>query len=848
MNRQNIGRCLVLLSLVLVITLSLFSSSYAVDDPATWPLWPQFPSSTEFSTYADFDIIVYDPLSFTIVGFNRDYLSWILPQLEDETNPDLVKERPRGGELFLANLETSVLANDVDQDPYGSSRSTYYITAGGLTELNDINVPGDLLSYAVIPEYVEVWHTFIPGEGYPESFTIANQIFPDSFVEYLSSGWIPYIKEQNKGPSPGYWTEDPGHASTSLMWTDNFWLESLGSYRDYLSFLEDVYDDENWGDAMLFSQTNEGFVHAYSTESFTEKWAIMPLPAFHFSIYKENINQFNSGYPRLNVLDGPFVVNDVESAGGQLRRILLGTTGTGNQLTSKESGEWWVTEKIKEDRFDEIGTAPSRDSGQSHTWGAYALNLAEGSGTTVNVSPTSPEPLWSVSNIYWEESGDVKGKIIVDGVWYDYGSIPSDYEDYANVKMSLARPVIGVTEDEFTMDTNGDPVRTWHALLVTINKDDHFVLLDINPNSGAILQAIDLGNADYSSSPTMYLQYDGTTTGYHWNVHWDERIEWLFPSRIGAAAADADGNISNESSVVLVDKPLLTEVYIHLSNGAIYQWDVSKDPNKTGEDVNPKLVTLMSYTGANDKEEWGAPAVQDFDVTYLEALDNDGIHRFLATPIKIEGNKKDDEGTVLEDEADFRAVVVIDVTKLTAMESPMEINKGNAWGSGNLDTFTWIYDDSVDPDDPVGYFMMMAGGEFKQDQQFFKQDIAISSPIFINGKLVIASFQPEGGSTVNQESLGSSQIFILDAEGATDGAKVANTDGSVIYTEYDKEFLGGASLSATGVISVAHIDRSSDSGNSTISLFSRDIGDELGLDDGGGSDIDGQKILYWKVR
>ena len=843
MSKLNIRRLLVILSLVSIIALLPCSASVAVEDLTKWPLWPQFPSSTSFSTYTDFDIIVYDPLSFTIVGFNRDYLSWILPQLENTDDPDSVKHDSRGGKLYLANLVTSTLSNDIDQDPYGSSRNLSYITTGDMTQLSSSYLQEDLISQSVIPEYVEVWHTFNPSVS--ETVIFANQTFPSFIIGDESSGWLDYISDKEKGPDPYYWTEDPGHASTSLIWTDNYWLESLDSYRGYLNFLEKIYDNEDWGDAILFSQTNEGFVHAYSTEDFTEKWGIMPLPAFHFSIYKESVNQLSLEYPRMNVLDGPFVINDVESSGGLLRRILLGTTGTGSMLSSKQLAAWGLEESRPSSQVETLESPPSRNSEESHTWGVYAINLAQGTGTTVEVSPSSPEPLWSVSNIYWEESGDVKGKVVVNGVWYDYGSIPSDYEDYADVKMSLARPVIGVTEDEITMDR---PVRTWHVLLVTINKDDHFVLLDINPNSGAILQAIDLGNADYSSSPTIYLQYDGTTTGYHWNVHWDERIEWLFPSRIGAAATDADGNVSTESSVVLVDKPLLTEVYIHLSNGAIYQWDVSKAPSKTGEDVNPKLVTLMSYTGANDKEEWGAPPVQDFDVTYLEALDNDGIHRFLATPIKIEGNKKDDAGTVLEDEADFRAVVVIDVTKLVDMEAPMEINKANAWGAGNLDTFTWIYDDSVDPDDPVGYYMMMAGGEFKQDQQFFKQDIAISSPIFINGKLVIASFQPEGGSTVNQEPLGSSQIFILDAEGASDGAKVANTDGSVIYTEYDKEFVGGASLSATGVLSVAHIDRSSDSSNSDISLFQRNISTELGINTSGGSDIDGQKVLYWKVR
>jgi hypothetical protein len=375
--------------------------------------------------------VVYDPLSFTIVGSDRNYLSWVTP-LTSET------EDFRGGRLYLSDLTSGVVSSD--EDISMSSRTIKYIIPSGEIASDISNVDEDVLeSVSVFPEYIQEWQT-VSGD------TVSNQYF-SPFI----SDWRSFI-DGRKEPDNNY-LADPGHGYPQLIWVDNVWLTYMDGYTDgenFKQYLEDVYYDEGWGDALLFFPTNEGLLHAFGVEPFEEHWVILPLPALQWAIFQEQLKQLDgTDYPRINLLDGPIAISDVEHTEEKWRRILVGTTGTGFDLQTKSRDMYALEESgLSDEQIQNLDGSVSRSN--THAWGIYTLNVAEKEGA---VSPEEPEQIWTVSNVYWTNiSSDLtetnEGVLTVNGSRYSYSETPpSGFSGYQDIYMSTARPVVGLTED-----------------------------------------------------------------------------------------------------------------------------------------------------------------------------------------------------------------------------------------------------------------------------------------------------------------------------------------------------------------------------------------------------------------
>jgi len=188
---------------------------------------------------------------------------------------------------------------------------------------------------------------------------------------------------------------DSGHASPLLVWPDNTWLKGMDNYLTYQASMKISYSD--WGEAVGFIPTNEGLLHAFSTNAknsipaYQEQWAFLPMPALQLSIYQKYLLETRDitatiNMPRTTLLGGPITVHDVEVSPGTWRRFVVGTTGVGTFLLPKEArvftkaGEWGVssTPKIQSSNNTALGNA----------FGIYAIDI-----TSIDVPSQVPELL-----------------------------------------------------------------------------------------------------------------------------------------------------------------------------------------------------------------------------------------------------------------------------------------------------------------------------------------------------------------------------------------------------------------------------------------------------------------------
>lgn len=778
-----------------------------------WPLWPTKPSSP-------YDSILFEPLSFTIVGSERNYLSW------SENIPGS-SGSVWGGKIYLSDLNASTTYTTESTSVFSTRSLNFW---RGIEEATFSLKSLSRDDIGVLPEYIEEW--VLVSDDMVQVW-VSNQdiIFDDvnSFVE----DWEFFLEGRTKGDDSSH-IGDTGHASPTMVYVDNIWIANLPGYRAYRKFLTNAYQTGGWGDGILLVPTNEGILHGFSLEPFVEKWGVMPFTVQALGYYQE-ARRILTGLlteswtmPRMNLLDGPLGFADVASdTDGAWRRIVVGTSGTGLTLENKPS-VFFEEEYSRLNRPETLGANlisqyAAKTRNNPHFWGIYAVNLADNG--TDQVLPTAPELLWSVSSVYFEEDSTAKGAVFVNGARYernndgtrDEGEVSDSYKGYQDIRLSCARPVIGMT-----VDNNGN--KKWHVLLVGITHDGHFRLYDLDPDTGEILENIDLGNY-----PTLYRDGAGTVLnnsltdlsstigGSFGDICWDERFEWKFPTRIGAIAKDQvrDQNPDDLTQVRLYKDPLLKEVYVHLSNGALYRWDVSQPPSTT----NPEMVALSiydyTYTDADTGEEFSivsGPSTQDFDGTYLPV--DDEYHRFLALVLK--GGK--------EPKGDLRGLASIDVDRILASDKVFVINAENAWGHGNKDRVDAFEDD-------MGWFVLLAGGDASEGK-FWNEVLTVSAPVFIDGRIVLAGYQPDTGT---------SWVYNIDAQ-PEDQAVIVDDQ-----TAYENtEFVGGATINNSGPDGQAVIFVGTDTGVAA----SQDI-EGVQWDTGVGSGTSGSdamQIVYWKTN
>jgi hypothetical protein len=241
---------------------------------------------------------------------------------------------------------------------------------------------------------------------------------------------------------------------------------------------------------------------------------------------------------------------------------------------------------------------------------------------------------------------------------------------------------------------------------------------------------------------------------------------------------------------------------------------------------------VNKYTAYEDEitsDDAAGPSTQDFDGTYLQPpveFDETGIdeyHRFLALALK--GGRAD--GNVA---GDMRSLAIIDVDKILRKNIVLEINNDNAWGVGNNDTINYIGYPKKN-DTPFGWFVPLASGSASEGK-FWNESLTISAPVFINGRIVLATFQPDNTK---------SWVYNLPSIPTKDGMNVA---GDEFQTGFDDtEFEGGATLTVNDEGKYELFIGSSDG-----SVESQDMGIEA-PENGGALPFSGNAgTLYWKIR
>lgn len=813
-----------------------------------WPLWPSSPYlNNAFEKYTR----PYPPLSFTIVGEDRDFLSWVITV--ENPDPDDTYEASWGAVLYLSDLAGThnVVSSDVDNPFYLGFESIMVFPGSGF-DLSGLDVSD--FEQLILPSHVQTW-TNATFSGTPASGDIANQYLP---TDWLNDWRSNFAVADVKGPGENYYIADSGHSSPVLNWVDNYWVDTIEGFAEFEDQLDQAYLDEDWGDAILYLATNEGWVHAISTSSssyFQEKWSIMPLPAVQFSPYYYYYRQENgSYYPRLTLMDGFLNIGDIEVSQGDWRRVLFGTTGMGVSLNAKSDAtssndDIWDLEihEISSDIIgvDEIsGDRPVVTDG--HTFGLYGITVAQ----STDITPANPELLWSISNSYWKENGVTKGKVFIDGYSYSRSSLQSstDYSGYLDLKMSLSRPVIGFVED-----SSGN--RLWREILVGVDSSDYFNIYNIEANSGRLVQdPIQLCQAlDY---------YSGSDIAY-----WDTDYEAGFPTRVGAIAHNENDQTGGGTSLDLQTKSIMNEIYIHLSNGNLYVWSPQEDLDNGVNAEGPQLLMKMYYQmslkktlgGDYSKAQLGAASMQDFDATYMRtSVNNDGnaqtYHRFLALVVK-DGEGEYDPETDTETKDDIRLLLVLDITNIIKYsedhpDEPIILDPASL-GRGNQTVILPLTTDYSGGDYRYGWQMYLAGADPATDK-YWNQDIAISSPIFYNGRLVLASYEPDNDQShiyilpVTKEDIDDLASKPVDPDNPTGdtylkqaSSSYALQEGATIITFEGVEFTGGAAIDEQGNVYVGAADGS---------LVQEDISDLLPPLPGSGSAYVGSgDILYWKV-
>ncbi|MCD6182694.1 MAG: hypothetical protein J7K01_00100 [Thermovirga sp.] len=512
------------------------SSDVVVSDKAKWPLWPQ--KTAQYN--------VWEPYSFTSIG--RDVISWVTfdPMEGNET-------------FWLSNLyimiqtetesfrKANIDLDDLNQEYWYVKGTTMKDFPSALSGIKD-----DLRDSAVIPEYDEDWMSY-------ESANYPNQDF-DSWLGY--SEWLDFLK----GDADGIELADSGHAPPLTMWAEDNWM----TY-----FVDENSVPSAWvGKVYVFLPTNQGMLNCFevdeseaastpSDQQITVKrvWSMMPFPAFQQGIYHQVRFENDDVYSRMTILDGPVYVHDVEDSEGNWKRILVGTTGVGTRQVNKIGSNWDV------EGSPQPANAPTvTDEGR--IFGIYAIDVTD---------PLNPVPLWSVTNMYAtrEENASLDNVVVQNAPG---GNInPSDY---SNLKFMTSKPMIGFTEE--------DGARTWHLLMVAIDKNNRYMWINADPLTGEVMSSGNFEDDEVAET----LPPEET---YMYN------FEKWYPSRM-LAAYPGEGGL-----------PVLSDVYVYLSNGTFWKWDLN-DPEKTLEEKVPeKLFTV--YT--NEGHEYPAPPITDFDIAYI---------------------------------------------------------------------------------------------------------------------------------------------------------------------------------------------------------------------------------------
>jgi len=825
---QPLGFLVGVIFLLLFVMLPSSSAAVTVSvDSADWPMWPEPAKQIN-------ELPVMEPATFLSIG--REVVPWPFFGVTEDSDSDGFLNLV-GANLYFTietfdgtyddsgNLISKTVTGYVTSKPTINNSDTLFyvlpkkglsspflssVKSANLTEENLVN--GDssfegLHDLSVIPEYNGAW--IVSGD----EFSVANESLcaDTSANQYVYlKGWKSFLVEDLEIPDPitssNFTFADSGHAPPHMVWPFDPWLYS---YRQKTGYDATVLNDSlgAWKDRYVcLWPTNQGAMQSFEVKQVDvenaenphaeRSWLAVPAPAIRQSIYHVMRKAYESEneYERFTVLDGPVTVRDVEFGEGNWKRIAVGTTGVGTKQLLKPTDAWDRLEQI------ESGYAPDSadisgdfdNAGNGRVFGVYAFNFTDLEETATSDTLV---PQWSVSNVFYETSAQPDFHEYYVNT-YSGEPADSDYSPYADMKFSVSKPLIG-----YTLDGSGN--REWHIIILGVEKETNkYIWLDINPESGSVKDSGYFYNSDTKANevlPVILEKKNGPI------LFEQEEAEVLHPSRILAAFPPSDSNYR---------EPLLSDVYVYLSNGSIYRWDL----NESHSNSNPEHVVTLT----NNDDQPASP-LTDFDITYIDG------DTYLAANVVLTyqgGADHDTEG-----------LIIVNLSKI---------------GSGVGFTPPGQAGDRLEITDDEGEFLLgivqlqgLRGGDDPE------RKTVLASPVFVGGKVYLSFYE----LNYKGQGFNASRLYVIDfldpdrsnAGWLTKAEELEDLEGDGEYYDFDKKEAIMMFIDSQGNLVVVFED---DSGNITTETISTGL--ELFVDypDSGTDPFEstGVHTVYWRTK
>lgn len=607
-------------------------------DPAVWPMWPE-PSKQIYALSNP--LPVYEPATFLSIG--REVVPWVF---FGETNAGANRNIKIVGSKIIFSVEHYSLEY-VDNEPeevlsYAFLTPTnrvsdpLFIVSNGAIKFFDEILVEEMQENSVFPVYKDKW--FLHGT-HPNVVEVANEsLSADQGTDpgkYFTN-WKGFLSK-NLNIDNEYFFADSGHAPPQMIWPFDPWLYSYRAktgYTDPPSAWKGRYAcmwPTNQGVLQVFEINNVGEVdvnpHVYRS------WMAVPSPSLKQSIYHELRKAYSNEYWRLTVLDGPVTVRDVE-IDGQWRRIAIGTTGMGTKQVPKPQDAWT---ELGQSVVNPSGIPSQTEEEKGRVFGVYAFDITDISHPLgINQIPT---PLWSVTNINVNTSAITplnKCLLETPGGVSEIDQNDADYGAFSRMDFSVSKPLIGYTRDADN--------RKWHVVILGIEKDTkRYFWLDLNLKDGRVQDSGYFFNTQTSSEEKLRKVYAKKGEKPKDLLFVEEELENLNPSRILSAFPPEKKSQYKE--------PLLSDVYVYLSNGSLYQWDI----NEPKSDSNPRFI--VAFINNNDQP---ASPLTDFDITY-DSRDGVTYDTYLAANVALTYNGGSDHET--------EGLIIANLSKVSSNQS-----------------------------------------------------------------------------------------------------------------------------------------------------------------------------------
>lgn len=278
--------------------------------------------------------------------------------------------------------------------------------------------------------------------------------------------------------------------------------------------------------------------------------------------------------------------------------------------------------------------------------------------------PAYPGQLWNLENTHWERG---------------HSGNPADLE----MESSLTRPVIGFT--------NNGGVRTWHALFVGLDDSGNLKWMDLDPMTGQRHSTGSIGAERTSLS-----------------------AENVYPSRMLSVYPKNGG------------EPVLSDVYLYLSNGSLYYWNV-----QAGE--APKKLASFYIQGSGI----GCPPITNFDVAYSDVNHGaENYHTYFSIVV--------DRDLPGGNPGDSQSLLIVDLENLLGNDF-RTASAGNGWeplsikmqGAEGKDATTLM------GTNPFQIQLDEGNGNGQGSGSNTDLETIAADPVFVDGTLYVAAYRPE---------------------------------------------------------------------------------------------------------